>query len=180
MANTSAIWQQAAHTTYQLSSPSCSTRDIQKSLILNEKYLRVSGKKCKENGPLAEKWRDRKSKRTRQKKTRQEIGKGNQMTALRFQTGGRHQTSPASLGGGGGQLKTGFALWTDLWLCDKKKIKNALHFLFFLNLAYATFTRLYSVTKELSARTDLKLYGTICLFVVGVVVVVGLNEDVFS
>ena len=45
MANTSAIWQQAAHTTYQLSSPSCSTRDIQKSLILNEKYLRVSGEK---------------------------------------------------------------------------------------------------------------------------------------
>ena len=39
--------------------------------------------------------------------TREEIGKGNQMTALRFQTGGKHQTSPASLrgeeaGGGGG------------------------------------------------------------------------------
>ena len=38
-------------------------------------------------------------KMTRQKKqedqaeeTRQEIGKGNQMTALRFQTGGQHQT----------------------------------------------------------------------------------------
>ena len=30
IANTSAIWQQAAHTTYQLSSPSCSTRAIQK------------------------------------------------------------------------------------------------------------------------------------------------------
>ena len=30
-------------------------------------------------------------------KTREEIGKGNQMTALRFQTGGRHQTSPAAL-----------------------------------------------------------------------------------
>jgi len=30
MANTSATWQQAAHTTYQLSSPSCSTRAIQK------------------------------------------------------------------------------------------------------------------------------------------------------
>ena len=43
MANTSAIWQQAAHTTDQLSSPSCSTRAIQKSLtlslILNEKYF---------------------------------------------------------------------------------------------------------------------------------------------
>ena len=32
-------------------------------------------------------------------KTRQEIEKGNQMTALRFQTGGGHQTSPASLRG---------------------------------------------------------------------------------
>ena len=39
MANTSAIWQQAAHTTYQLLSPSCSTRAIQKSLTRN--YLRV-------------------------------------------------------------------------------------------------------------------------------------------
>ena len=39
MANTSAIWQQVAHTTYQLSSPSCSTRALQKSLTLNEKYL---------------------------------------------------------------------------------------------------------------------------------------------
>ena len=39
------------------------------------------------------------NKRTRREKTREEIGKGNQMTALRFQTGGRHQTSPASLQG---------------------------------------------------------------------------------
>ena len=31
--------------------------------------------------------------------TREEIAKWNQMTALRFQTGGRHQTSPASLRG---------------------------------------------------------------------------------
>ena len=33
------------------------------------------------------------------KRTRKEIAKWNQMTALRFQTGGRHQTSPASLRG---------------------------------------------------------------------------------
>jgi len=39
MANTSAIWQQAAHTTYQLSSPSCSTGTIQKSLTLNKKIF---------------------------------------------------------------------------------------------------------------------------------------------
>ena len=40
-----------------------------------------------------------KGKRTRQKKLGKEIGNGNQMTALRFQTGGRHQISPASLRG---------------------------------------------------------------------------------
>ena len=63
------LWQQAAHTTYQLSSPSCSTKAIQKSLTLNETYWRVFWrKKSQENGPLAEKWQDRKSKRTRQEK----------------------------------------------------------------------------------------------------------------
>ena len=55
MTNTSAIRQQAAHTTYQLSSLSCSTKAIQKSLTLNDKYLRVFWKKSQENGPLAEK-----------------------------------------------------------------------------------------------------------------------------
>ena len=35
MTNTSAIWQQATQTTYQLLSPSCSTRAIQKSLFLD-------------------------------------------------------------------------------------------------------------------------------------------------
>ena len=43
MANTSAIWQQATHTTYQLSSPSCSTRAIQKSLRLNDFLKRIFG-----------------------------------------------------------------------------------------------------------------------------------------
>ena len=33
------------------------------------------------------------------RRTREEIAKWNQMTALRFQTGGRHQTSPVSLRG---------------------------------------------------------------------------------
>ena len=33
------------------------------------------------------------------RRTREEIAKWNQVTALRFQTGGRHQTSPASLWG---------------------------------------------------------------------------------
>ena len=61
--------------TYQLSS-SCSTRAIQKSLTLNEKYLRVFWKKSQENGPLAEKSLDRKSKRTRQEKTKRGDRKG--------------------------------------------------------------------------------------------------------
>ena len=39
------------------------------------------------------------------RRTREEIAKWNQMTALRFQTGGKHQTSPASLQGGGGACK---------------------------------------------------------------------------
>ncbi|WP_419582018.1 hypothetical protein [Thiolapillus sp.] len=40
------------------------------------------------------------------RRTREEIAKWNQMTALRFQTGGRHQTSPASLRGiKGGKLR---------------------------------------------------------------------------
>ena len=36
-ANTSAIWQHAAHTTNQLTSPSCCTQAIKKP-SLNEKY----------------------------------------------------------------------------------------------------------------------------------------------
>ena len=35
---------------------------------------------------------------------REEIAKWDQMTALRFQTRGRHQTSPASRGGLGGRV----------------------------------------------------------------------------
>ena len=51
--NTRATWQQAAHTTHQLSSPSCPTRAIQKSLTFNEKYLSFL-EKSQENVPLAD------------------------------------------------------------------------------------------------------------------------------
>ena len=96
----------AASCTYHLpSSPSCSTRAIQKKLTLDKKYLSFLEKKSQENGPLAEKWQDRKSKRTRQKKTREETGKGNQMTALRF------QTSPASLRGPPTRTHTNAHIW---------------------------------------------------------------------
>ena len=40
MASTSVVWQHAAHTTDQLSSPSCLRRAIPKSLFLNEKILK--------------------------------------------------------------------------------------------------------------------------------------------
>ena len=46
MANTSAIWQRAAHTTYQLSSPSCSTGAISRGLTPN-KICKVFGKSHK-------------------------------------------------------------------------------------------------------------------------------------
>ena len=68
MANTSAIRQQAAHTTYQLPSAGCTTRAMQKSLTLYKKRSRFSG--IKYNGPLAEKCQDTKSKRPRQKNER--------------------------------------------------------------------------------------------------------------
>ena len=70
-----------------------------KSLTLNKKNVERnfwSKKKSQENGPLAKKWQDWKSQKTRQKNERGDR-KGESMTALRFQTVGRHQTSPASL-----------------------------------------------------------------------------------
>ena len=73
-----------------------------KSLSFNEKYWKNFLEKVHENGPAG-----RKKKKTERviglgRRTRQEIVKWNQMAALRFQTGGRYQTSPASLLGGGG------------------------------------------------------------------------------
>ena len=86
MANTSAIWQQAAHTTYQWSSPSCLTRAIQKSLTLNDKYLRVFWKKVRR---MDHQQKNDKTERARglgrRKKKKRGDRKGNQMTALRFQ-----------------------------------------------------------------------------------------------
>ena len=65
MGNTSVIWQQTAHTTYQQSPPSCSTRathKIQKARICSKRYWRIFWKKKKknknksqENGPPAQK-----------------------------------------------------------------------------------------------------------------------------
>ena len=83
MANTSAIWQQTAHTTYQLLSLSCSIRTRQKSLTLIEKCSRDFSKKVRR---MDHKQKNNKTKK-QGRKTSVEIGKGNQMTALRYQTG---------------------------------------------------------------------------------------------
>ena len=99
IANTSAIWQHAAHTTDQPTSPSCSTGAVKKkSLSLIEKYWRIFWKKFRRKGQQAENDKTERVTGLR-RRTREEIAKWNQMTALRFQTGGRHQTSPASLRG---------------------------------------------------------------------------------
>ena len=91
----------AASCTYHLpSSPGCSTRAIRKSLTLNKKtFESFLGEKP---GELTTSRKTDKTERARglRRKTREEIRKGGfQMTALRFQTGKRHQTSMASLWG---------------------------------------------------------------------------------
>ena len=71
---------------------------MKKSLSLNEKYWRIYWKKFRRKGQQAE--NDKTERVTGLgKRTREEIAKWNQMTALRFQTGGRDQTSTASLRG---------------------------------------------------------------------------------
>ena len=69
-----------------------------KSLSLNERYWRIFWKKFRRKGQQAE--NDKTERVTGLgRSTRDVMAKWNQMTALRFQTGGRHQTSPASLQG---------------------------------------------------------------------------------
>ena len=58
----------------------------------------MSGKKFRRKGQQAE--NDKTERVTGLgRRTREEIAKWNQMTALRFQTGERHQTSPPPFGG---------------------------------------------------------------------------------
>ena len=68
---------------------------MQKSLSLNEKYRRIFWKKCRRKGQQAE--NDKTERVTGlSRRTREEIAKWNQLTALRFQTGGdiRHPRPP--------------------------------------------------------------------------------------
>ena len=69
-----------------------------RNLSLYENFSRIFLKKFRRKDQQAEK--DQIERVTGLvRKTREEIAKWNQMTALRFQTKGRHQTSPASLRG---------------------------------------------------------------------------------
>ena len=70
---------------------------IQKSLSLYEKYWEFSRKDVRRKDQRAEEKKDKKESVTRLgRRTTEEIVKWNQMTALRFQTGGRRQTFLAS------------------------------------------------------------------------------------
>ena len=77
MANTSAILQQVAPTNYYL--PAAQQEPYKKvkpkSFFLNQNIVEFSGQKIKKSGTWAI------------RRTREKIGKGNQSTALRFQTG---------------------------------------------------------------------------------------------
>ena len=107
MANTTAVWQHAAHATDQLSSPSCYTTAIptekkeKRAHFLTKNTEESSGERNQENGPVGRKKKRRKTERAMRvsRRTGVETVKWNQMTALRFQTGGRHQISPSSLQG---------------------------------------------------------------------------------
>ena len=71
-----------------------------KAYLLTKKQWKNFLEKVQENGPTGRKKKDRTERVIGLcRRTREEIVKGNQMTALRFQTGGRHQTSQASLQG---------------------------------------------------------------------------------
>ena len=91
----------------------------------NTERARGLGRKKRERKKREKKKRE---KEKRKEKKREEIGKGNQMTARRFQTGGRHQTFPASLrwrvggnekdvggreGRKGGERKGGRKVWSE-------------------------------------------------------------------
>ena len=68
-----------------------------KAYLLSKNIEEFSGKSLEERASRQKTIRQRVTGLGR--RTREEIAKWNQMTALRFQTGGRHQTSPASLRG---------------------------------------------------------------------------------
>ena len=78
--------------------PAAKQESYKKAFLLTKNIQEFFGK-VQKNGPAGRK-KDKKERVTGLgRRTSEEIAKWNQMTALRFQTGGRHQTSPASLPG---------------------------------------------------------------------------------
>ena len=120
-ASTCTVWLHAAHTTDQLSSSSCWTGVIQKSLSLNEKYWRIFLKKFRRKDQQAEE--DKIERVTGLgRRTREDVATWNQMTALRYQTGGRHQTSPASLRGEDRKCFIGMQWQNSFWAWNHTRL----------------------------------------------------------
>ena len=92
----SARQQQASHTTYQLLSPSCSTRAWKKCLSLYGKCCRIFWKTGEQTKKQQQNQQQQKA-HTKSKRTLQKYERGdsrwNQMPALRFQIGEKHQRS---------------------------------------------------------------------------------------
>ena len=83
MANTSAVWQQDAHTTDQLSSPSCSTRVIQKNSLTKTVGMFLENGKTERARGLGRKMRE---------DTKREWNDSPEIPDRKW-----HQTSPVSL-----------------------------------------------------------------------------------
>ena len=94
MTNTGPVWQTAVHTNNHLLA--AQQEPYEKACLLAKMFRDFLEIK---SGEWAVSRKTTKTERARGlgRKTREEIGKGNQMTTLRFQrTGEGHQTSPAS------------------------------------------------------------------------------------
>ena len=106
MANTSATWQYAAHTTdkliLQLLSKSHTKKKTKKACLLKKNIEELFGEKIVRVGNEQKKGKVETATglgRGRRRRRREEIVKWNQMTPLRFQTVRRHQTSEKGKGG---------------------------------------------------------------------------------
>ena len=95
IANTSVIWQHAAHTTDQPASPTAKQEPYKKAHLLTKNTEEFSGKTSEERNSRQKKRYDRKSNRTRQKNKRgNRKVESNDSPEIPEGGGGRHQTSP--------------------------------------------------------------------------------------
>ena len=89
MANTSAKWLQAEHITYQLSSPSCSTRTIQKSLFVFFFFFFFF---FKSGEWTISRKKERKKKEKKKKKKRRQKQQGTRQTRETWARSAQYQT----------------------------------------------------------------------------------------